>query len=191
MADNRQDYGLRWFAGQGRMPLPERHIVATSESFDINGGASNVGLGPGDVVIRKSTGGVDLCDGLQQFLLRHVFQQIAVCSRPQGIEDHVAIVVGCQHQHLDVGQTFLQSGHTLNAAHGRQIDIHQHHVRTLLGNTSQGLLAGGMRPDTSQAGRIAQTCHQAFAHVALVFDDGNGYHALRIANAVRFCLQAA
>lgn len=66
MADNRQEYGFRWFSGQGKaMPQPERHVVATGQSFDINGGASNVVLSVGDPVIRLSTGGVTLCDSAE------------------------------------------------------------------------------------------------------------------------------
>jgi len=66
MADNRIVYGLRWHKGQGKpMPEPERHIVSNAQSFDINGGASNVALGPGDVVRRLNTGGVTLCDGAE------------------------------------------------------------------------------------------------------------------------------
>lgn len=68
MANNRQKYGFRWSTaanGGKSMPQPEEVIVATSQSFDINGGASNVAVGPGDVVRRLSTGGVGLCDGVE------------------------------------------------------------------------------------------------------------------------------
>jgi hypothetical protein len=68
MADNRQCYGFRWSvaANGGRpLPAPERVIVASAQSFDINGGASNVSIGPGDVVRSASTGGVVLCDGAE------------------------------------------------------------------------------------------------------------------------------
>jgi hypothetical protein len=68
MADNRQSYGLRWSvaANGGRpQPNPMEVIVATGASFDINGGASNVALGVGDVVRSLSTGGVGLCDGAE------------------------------------------------------------------------------------------------------------------------------
>lgn len=68
MADNTQRYGFRWStaANGGRpMPSPEEVIVASAESFDVNGGASNVAIGPGDVVRRKSTGGVGQCDGAE------------------------------------------------------------------------------------------------------------------------------
>ena len=68
MADNRQNYGFRWsVAANGGMPHPKpiEVIVASAQSFDINGGASNVGIGPGDVVRSLSTGGVGLCDGAE------------------------------------------------------------------------------------------------------------------------------
>lgn len=68
MADNRKQYGFRWYRGLNgskEMPAPERMIVATAASFDITGGASNVELGPGDVVRKLSTGGVGLCAGAE------------------------------------------------------------------------------------------------------------------------------
>jgi hypothetical protein len=66
MADNPVKYGIRWsHTGNGgrNFPQPEVMIVATSQSFDVNGGAANVGLGVGDPVTKLSTGGVGLCDG--------------------------------------------------------------------------------------------------------------------------------
>jgi len=67
MADNRQSYGFR-FAGAryGRdVPTNVECIVATGQTFAVNGGTSGVTLGPGDPVIRLSTGGVTLCDGAE------------------------------------------------------------------------------------------------------------------------------
>lgn len=68
MADNRQEYGIRPHRGDfsgGSLFKPEEHIVASAQSFDINGGASNVALGYGDMVRLLSTGGVALCDGAE------------------------------------------------------------------------------------------------------------------------------
>lgn len=66
MADNPIKYGFRWSLahnGGRNMPQPEEMIVATSQAFNINGGAQGVALGPGDPVTRLSTGGANLCDG--------------------------------------------------------------------------------------------------------------------------------
>lgn len=65
MADNPIRYGFRWSynANGGRNPPLVPAIIATSQSFDINGGASNVSLRAGDPVTLISTGGVNLCDG--------------------------------------------------------------------------------------------------------------------------------
>jgi len=65
MADNLAKYGFRWVGGKGGRALPDpiECIVATGESFDVTSGAQNVGIGPGDVVTRLSTGGVTLCAG--------------------------------------------------------------------------------------------------------------------------------
>jgi hypothetical protein len=47
------------------MPSPIECIVATSQSFDVSGGASNVALRAGDPVTKLSTGGVTLCAGFE------------------------------------------------------------------------------------------------------------------------------
>jgi hypothetical protein len=68
MADNVQRYGFRWVRGSDggkAMPTVEEHTVATGASFDINGGASNVSLGKGDVVQLAATGTAILCDGVE------------------------------------------------------------------------------------------------------------------------------
>jgi hypothetical protein len=64
MADNRIEYGFRYVRSANGGPMTvEEHIVATSQSFDVNGGAANVKLRPGDPVIKLAAGGVNLCDG--------------------------------------------------------------------------------------------------------------------------------
>lgn len=68
MTDNRPIYGFRWNRARngGRaMPVPEECIVATSQTFDVTGGAQNVSLRPGDPVIKLSTGGINLCVGAE------------------------------------------------------------------------------------------------------------------------------
>lgn len=62
--DNVSRPGFKWHAGNPYpMPSPEVCIVATAESFDVNGGISNAALRIGDPVTRLSTGGVTLCEG--------------------------------------------------------------------------------------------------------------------------------
>lgn len=67
MADNRIEYGFRWFRGFGGKPRPEPipMTVATGTSFDVNGGAQNVSLRIGDPVKLANTGTVTLCDGTE------------------------------------------------------------------------------------------------------------------------------
>lgn len=61
--DNPIKYGFRFARSRwGRTePTPLKMTVATAESFDVSSGTSNVFLGPGDPVVRLSTGGVTLC----------------------------------------------------------------------------------------------------------------------------------
>lgn len=67
MANNKPMYGFRWsIGGNGRPhPAPLETFCVSAQSFDVNGGASNVGLGPGDLVTRLNSGGVKLCDGIE------------------------------------------------------------------------------------------------------------------------------
>lgn len=66
--DNPIRYGFRWnkAANGGKaMPAPEEMFCATSCSFDVGSGASNVSLGPGDPVVKLSDGSVTLCAGAE------------------------------------------------------------------------------------------------------------------------------
>lgn len=63
---NRIQYGFRFiggFSGGSCYPNPVKRFVASDASFDVNGGAANVGLGPGDPVRELNDGSVTLCDG--------------------------------------------------------------------------------------------------------------------------------
>jgi hypothetical protein len=60
MADNLIRYGFRFISGPCN---PIEKFIAASTSFDVSGGASNVALRAGDVVVLAADGGVDLCNG--------------------------------------------------------------------------------------------------------------------------------
>lgn len=65
MADNAFRYGFRFYRsrhGSGKQVVMEAWIP-TATSFDVNGGAANVVLGAGDVLLQLSTGGVTLAIG--------------------------------------------------------------------------------------------------------------------------------
>lgn len=66
MADNPIRYGMRPVKGRYGHDFPvERAWCATSASFDVNGGAANVYLGEGDVLLQQSTGAVTLAIGAE------------------------------------------------------------------------------------------------------------------------------
>ncbi len=65
MADNAERYGFRFFRsrhGSGKQVVMEAW-TATSASFDVASGASNVFLGAGDVILQVSDGSVTLAIG--------------------------------------------------------------------------------------------------------------------------------
>jgi hypothetical protein len=66
--DNAPRYGFRWSkAANGGVdhPKPIWMSVASAASFDVSSGAANVRLRPGDPVVRASTGGVTLVNGVE------------------------------------------------------------------------------------------------------------------------------
>lgn len=66
MADNLPLYGIRPFVQKDQMgPVAIECVVATGQSFDVNGGASNVAIRKGDPLTLLSGGTVALCDGFE------------------------------------------------------------------------------------------------------------------------------
>lgn len=66
MADNPIRYGFRAVRSRYGGVLPvERAWIATSKSFDVNGGASNVVLGEGDPLVQESGGSATLAIGAE------------------------------------------------------------------------------------------------------------------------------
>ncbi len=65
MADNPFRYGFRFFRSRGGSanPVVREAWIATSASFDVNGGAANVYLGAGDPLLAVSTGSATLALG--------------------------------------------------------------------------------------------------------------------------------
>lgn len=67
MADNVYKYGFRPFINVGGEtgPVAYEATVATAQSFDVNGGASNVAIRKGDPLTLLAGGTVALCDGFE------------------------------------------------------------------------------------------------------------------------------
>lgn len=65
MSDNAVRYGFRWVKSRGGSSNQDirRAWVATSASFDVSGGASNVVLGEGDPLVQLSDGSATLAVG--------------------------------------------------------------------------------------------------------------------------------
>jgi len=88
MADNLRSYGFRWSTAlSGRpMPSPFEAFVATAQSFDVTGGASNVGLGAGDPIYPLASGGVTLCPGAETTALSPMGVVVGVAPYWNGSE---------------------------------------------------------------------------------------------------------
>lgn len=67
MADNKRHYGFRPVMTDSNPngPVAIECLVATGQSFDVNGGASNVSIRKGDPLTLLAGGTVTLCDGFE------------------------------------------------------------------------------------------------------------------------------
>jgi len=68
----------------------------------------------------------------------------------------------------------LQLPDTLHAVHAGQIDVHQHDIRTNLGQILQCILGIGILAQTAKAIRRLSTRAKGRTQLVVVFDDGNG-----------------
>ena len=117
----------------------------------------------------RRAAGPDLPHRLHQLFPGHVFEQVTVCARAQGIENQVAIVIGRQHQNLRPRPALLEPRHTLDAAHARQVDVHQHDVGIFRGDVPQRLFGRGCVSEAGFAIAIESDLHRGDT-VGFVFD---------------------
>ena len=61
-----------------------------------------------------------------------VFEEVAVCSGQNGLEDVLFVVEDGQHDHLDVGVFLLDDFRGFDAIHLRHLDVHENHVEVVI-----------------------------------------------------------
>ncbi len=82
----------------------------------------------------------------------------------------------------------LQAPHTLDAVHSRQIDIHQHGVRAVVGEPFQRGFRIGVLAQAAETVRAVEQTRQRVAQLLVVFDDGNrDWHVRRLPDRMAKC----
>ena len=116
---------------------------------------------------------MNLLDGGEQFGRGFVLQDVTARAGAEGIENQVAVLVGGEHQHPQSRHGGLEFDNAINAAHAREIDVHEQHLGLFGRDVEQRGFAGGMRAQQAHAGSAAQQRDEALARFAVVFDNGN------------------
>src|SRR6185369_8959499 len=110
-----------------------------------------------------------------QLLGRHFLEQITVRPGAKAIEDQVGILVGGQDQDGKIRHHVFQFGDAFNAAHARQLDVHDDDVRFFdRKNSLDRFLPARIGVQQIQARFAVQQCHEVFPRAGIVFDDGDG-----------------
>ena len=62
----------------------------------------------------------------------------------------------------------LELAHALDAAHAAQVDVHQHHIRLILGEAGQSLFGAGVSADAAEAPGGIHEARDVLAQIGLV-----------------------
>jgi hypothetical protein len=138
----------------------ENFLFAFGEFFDVGPGLLDflevVNNLAGDLHGHGCSAGMDLLDRLDEFGGRHVFKKVTAGAASQGVENEVAFLVSGEHEDLDFREAFFEAGNTFDAAHSREVDVHEDHIGFFGGDVAERLFAGGMCADTTQCGGSAK-----------------------------------
>src|SRR6185312_1211927 len=85
--------------------------------------------------------GMDGTNCFRQLILRRVLQQIGFCARIHRAKNILVQIEGGQHNHARFRKFFPDRDRGFHAAHPRQPQIHQHDVRRVLPEQTDGFLA--------------------------------------------------
>src|SRR5438128_5405197 len=84
----------------------------------------------------------DFSERLHQTRRRRSLQQIAVCARSKRIENLLVILVNRKGNAEQFGPTILKQANAFDTAHAGQANVHEHHLRHLIADSTEGLLHG-------------------------------------------------
>lgn len=95
---------------------------------------------PGDVAGHGGFAAVEFLDGFEEAGGRGSLDEVAHCPRAEGLENKAALLVHGEHHDLKVWAGGLEARGGINAAHSRQMDIHENDIRRQAGDGSKGFL---------------------------------------------------
>jgi len=154
-------------------------LFAPGQNFGLMTGG-NAGLAEsldnfaGDLAGDRGTAGAYLAEGREQFAGRGLFEEITIGTSHKSVKYGIALIVDGEHDELGPGQEGLEFADGIDAAHARQVDIHEHDIGQETGDFRHGIFTAGMLADALEVGGPVDQLHQSFTGGGVVFDDGNG-----------------
>src|ERR1700722_1664406 len=110
---------------------------------------------------------------VKQLTRRAGFEQIAISPRLEGHKNALAVLVNRDHDNLERWAEPLELGHTLNAGHAGQFDIHEDNIGVLRWDALHCFLAGSKSSDAFEIRSRTQNLHQLIAQLWISFHYGH------------------
>ena len=114
---------------------------------------------------------MDVPDAAQELVRRRPLEQVAGGAGGERGEDQVGVLVDRQHHDLHRRQQRPQPPHALDAAHARQVDVHQHDVGADGGQLGDRALAALVLADAREPIGAVDQPGEAGADARVVLDD--------------------
>src|ERR1035438_6627999 len=84
----------------------------------------------GNMASHWRAAGMHSLDGFEQFLTGRQLEQIPTGSGGQGVKHALGVLIDRQHDELNYRMSQLDLAHALDAIHARQINVHEHDIRS-------------------------------------------------------------
>jgi hypothetical protein len=111
---------------------------------------------------------VHLPDGLDEFTRQHIFQQVASSAGFQGSLDFNITLEGRQHHDAGIGKFRSDRNERIDAAHIREPEVHQGHVRSVLSIFLDSFATAGRLGDQRHVGLIFDDCSNPSTHQRVI-----------------------
>ena len=114
---------------------------------------------------------IHIGDGLEDFVLRRTFEQIAARPGNERLENLVAIFIRREHQDQHIRNERLEFPHAFDAVHLGKIDVHEKHVRNVLQDFAQRLFPAAITTRAGKALPLADLGREVVAYPVVIFDE--------------------
>src|ERR1041385_2064372 len=125
----------------------------------------------GDVAGHRGIARMDVPNCLDDIRLGSPFKQITARTRQQRIEDLVAVLVDGEHKHVGGRNHGFEFPDAIDAAHFRQIDIHDHYIRNVAVELVEGRLGSGITAGADETAGLSNLTGQILPNPVIIFND--------------------